>query len=391
MNYASSSNNDLNADERQNGALIMLTRWLGLSALIIAFTAGSAASKSLDSLIAEAQKEGGLRAQVIDTAGPEAGKIAEAFSKRFGLSNVTIATENESTAFQKAETAIRTGSAPDFDVMVGEDGNVFSFIKKGYLTKVDDWQTILPGVNPNVASGKDKPDQVSPEPFGGYAFLVATRDESIVYNSRLINASDLPNTHVDLGDPKYKGKFNLPPWSTTFTLGMLIYPKENWVQTVDAIGKNAGAVLFPSVGLNRILQGDFAFAPMNYLYYATAKARDSNVPLGAAFFKDGIFTYRVLYGVPKGSKHAASGMLFALWMTSDESRDLMRPSLYQENVETGHTTLDEEVSASMKATGAKVLGWFTNAKAQSEFEWLTTTEDGSKYNQAIGQALTQRK
>lgn len=81
----------------------MLTRWLGLSALIIVFTAGSAASESLDSLVAEAQKEGGLRAQVIDTAGPEAGKIADAFSKRFGLSNVTVATENESTAFQKAE------------------------------------------------------------------------------------------------------------------------------------------------------------------------------------------------------------------------------------------------------------------------------------------------
>jgi ABC-type Fe3+ transport system substrate-binding protein len=369
-----------------------LAKWLVLSAVIV-FAAGNAAaaSKSLDALIAEAQKEGGLRAQIIDTAGPEAGKIADAFSKRFGLSNIAIATENESTAFQKAETAIRTGSAPDFDVMVGEDGNVFSFIKKGFLTKIDDWQAILTALNPNVGSGKVKPDQVSPEPFRGYGFLVATRDESIIYNSRLINASDLPKTHLDLANAKYKGKFNLPPWSTTFTLGMLIYPRDSWVQSVDAIGKNAGAVLFPSVGLNRILQGDFAFAPMNYLYYATAKARDANVPLGASFFKDGIFTYRVLYGVPNRSKHPASGILFALWMTSDESRELMRPSLYQENVETGHTELDETVRASMKASGARVLGWFADAKAQSEFEWLTTTNDGSKYNQAIGQGLTQRK
>jgi ABC-type Fe3+ transport system substrate-binding protein len=370
----------------------MLAKCLGISAVLI-FSANNvfAASDGLDALVAKARKEGGLRAHIIDTASPEAGKIADAFSKRFGLSNVTVAVENESTAFQKAKTAIRAGNAPDFDVMVGEDGNIFSFIKDGLLAKVEDWQEILTALNPAVGSGKVKPDQVSPEPFSGYSFLFATRDESIIYNTRLINASDLPQTHLDLANAKYKGKFNLPPWSTTFTLGILVYPKESWVQSVAAFGKNAGAVLFPQQGLNRILQGDFAFAPMNYLYYSTIKASDPNVPLGVTFFKDAVFTYRVLYGVPTRSRHPASGMLFALWMTSDESRALMRPSLYQENVEIGQTELDEAVRASMKASSAKVLGWFADSKAQREFEWITTTDDGKKYNQAIGQGLTQRK
>jgi hypothetical protein len=78
-------------------------------------------------------------------------------------------------------------------------------------------------------------------------------------------------------------------------------------------------------------------------------------------------------------------------MTSDEARALMRPTLYQENIETGVSELDDQVRGAMKASGAKVLGWFVDSKAQSEFEWLTTTEGGRKYNQAIGQGLTQRK
>jgi ABC-type Fe3+ transport system substrate-binding protein len=369
---------------------MILARCLGMSAVLI-FATNNVCAASLDALVAQARKEGGLRAQIVDTAGPEAGKIADAFSKRFGLSNVSVAGENESTVFQKARTAIRTGGAPDFDVMVGEDGNHFSFIKEGLLTKIDDWQEVLTALNPAVSGGKVKADQVSPEPFSGYGFLVGTRDESIIYNTRLTNDSDLPRMHLDLADAKYKGKFNLPPWSTTFALGMLIYPKDKWVESVDAIGKNAGAVLFLQEGLNRILMGDFVFGPSGYLYYATAKAKDPSLPLGVTFFKDAVFTYRVLYGVPKNAKHPASGTLFALWMTSDEARALMRPSLYQENVETGQTELDETVRASIKASGAKVLSWFADSNSRSEFEWVTTTDDGKKYNLAIGQGLTQRK
>jgi ABC-type Fe3+ transport system substrate-binding protein len=130
---------------------------------------------------------------------------------------------------------------------------------------------------------------------------------------------------------------------------------------------------------------------MNYLYYSTAKAKDPSVPLGVTFFKDAVFSYRVLYGVPKQARRPAGAKLFALWMTSDESRALMRPSLYQENIETGQSELDEAVRQSLKASGAKVLNWFADSKAQREFEWLTTSEDGRKYNQAIGQGLTQRR
>jgi ABC-type Fe3+ transport system substrate-binding protein len=368
----------------------MLAKCLGISvALVVA--AGTVSAAPLDDLIAKARKEGGVHAQIVDQAGPEANKIAAAFAKRFGLSDVTIGGENETTAFQKAETAMRVGSPPDYDAMVGEDGNVFSFIKKGLLTKVENWQEGVTAVNPAVSSGKITADQVSPGAFSGYGFLTATRVESIVYNPRVITTADLPRTHLDLADAKYKGKFNLPPWSTTFTLGSLIYPKDSWAQSVDAIGKNAGAVLFPLEGSNRIVQADFAFAPMNYLYYATMKGKDSGASIAVSFFKDAIFTYRVLYGVPKGAKHPASGMLFALWMTSDDARALLGPSLVQENVETGQSQLDEEERAAMKASGAKVLGWFVDAKAQSEFEWITSTDEGKKYNQVIGQGLTQRK
>lgn len=371
--------------------MITLAKGFGIAAAILLASNNAFASEALDALVAKAQKEGGLRAQVIDTAAPEAGKIAAAFAKRFGLSGVTVAVENESTVFQKARTAIQSGGTPDFDVMVGEDGNIFSFIKAGLLVKVDDWRQILADLNPAVASGKVKPEQVSGDPFTGYGFLTATRDEAMLYNTNLIKPADLPKTHLDLADPKYKGKFSLPPWSTTFTLGILLYPQDTWVQGVDAIGKNAGAVLFPQESLNRILQGDFAFSPMHYLYYVTAKAKNPNIPLGVMPFHDAIFTYRVFYGVPQHSQHPATAALFALWMTSDETRALLQPSLYQENLLTGQTPADDTMRGLMKDSGAKVLSWFSSPEAQSKFEWVTTTDEGKMYNQAIGQGMTQRK
>src|SRR5207302_6913868 len=66
--------------------------------------AAAPAGSALQQLIAKAQQEGALRAQLLSTAAPESDKVKAAFLKKFGLNiNVEIAWGNESTEFQKAE------------------------------------------------------------------------------------------------------------------------------------------------------------------------------------------------------------------------------------------------------------------------------------------------
>jgi hypothetical protein len=65
--------------------------------------------------------------------------------------------------------------------------------------------------------------------------------------------------------------------------------------------------------------------------------------------------------------------------------------LFKRILKKGQLSWRKKNRAAMKASGAKVLGWFVDAKAQSEFEWITSTDEGKKYNQVIGQGLTQRK
>ncbi len=347
--------------------------------------------QQLKEMIAQAQKEGALRAQIISTASPEANKIKQAFLKRFGLNiNVDISFGNESTEYQKAETALKTGGLPAFDVMNGEDGNNLNFINQGFLLKIDNWQALLAEIHPLVRSGKVKPAEISPEPFTGFSFLLGNRNKVLLYNTKLVSPDQLPQAYPDLADPKHQGKFAVPPWSSTWEMGRLVYPQDKWLQTVDTIGKNAAGVMTFAASLERILLGDLWYAQSNFEYVWSTKAKDPNAPLGYKIFKDATFMNRVLYAVPLRSRHPAAATLFGLWMTTDEGRMLLSPAHWQENVEVGQTEMDMQVREAIKASKTKVVSWFQDEKARAELKWLSTP-DGKKYSEAIGRALTQRK
>lgn len=348
-------------------------------------------AQQVKEMIARAQKEGALRAQIISTASPEANKVKQAFLKRFGLGiNVEISFGNESTEFQKAETALKTGGVPAFDVMNGEDGNNLNFINQRFMTKIDSWPALLAEINPQVRAGKVKPEEISPEPFTGFSFLLGNRNKVLLYNTKLVSPDQLPQTYLDLADPKHKGKFAVPPWSSTWEMGRLVYPQDKWLQTVDTIGKNAAGVMTFAASLERILLGDIMYGQSNFEYVWSTKAKDPSAPLGFKIFKDATFMNRVLYAVPLRSRHPAAATLFALWMTTDEARTLLRPAHFQENLEVGQTDMDLQMRESIKASGTKIVNWFSNEEARAQLKWLSTPE-GKKYSEAIGRALTQRK
>lgn len=85
---------------------------------------------------------------------------------------------------------------------------------------------------------------VSGRSRSGFAFAYISRTKSLLYNPNLVAMQNLPKTHAELGNAKYKRIWTQPPWTTHWEPGPLALPevsKEKWIEVVRRAGKNAGA------------------------------------------------------------------------------------------------------------------------------------------------------
>ncbi|HEY8695116.1 MAG TPA: extracellular solute-binding protein [Chloroflexota bacterium] len=350
------------------------------------------ASAQLDKLIAQAKQEGELDTATTTEQASRVPQLKDAFLKRFELNlNINIALGDQTGKFAKMITALDSGGRPEFDSLTGSEEDIIQMESKGYVTKINNWDQLLRETNGWVRDGTVKPEDVSPQPFSGSAFLWSTRTKNLLYNTKQIQPDQMPKTTQDLADPRFKGKFTLPPWTDTWELGIQVHTdKEAWLQTLDQIGKNAAAVLDFSPALNRLLLGEFSFAPMNSYYYWDVKAKDPQAPLGVVWFKDYTPYSKVMYIVPKGSKHPAAATLWALWMGSPEAEAAWQPAAHEENIAFGQTDQDKLARQSLDASGTKLATWYATPETIEQLKWWSTPE-GKQYRAKIKEAVTQRK
>jgi ABC-type Fe3+ transport system substrate-binding protein len=250
--------------------------------------ASASGAELLDKLIAEARQEGELDTATTTEQTPRVEEVKNAFLKRFGLNiTVNIALGDQAGKMAKLITTLDAGGRPEFDTLTGSENDLIQVDGKGYVQAIDGWDKLLPEVNGWVRDGSVTPRDVSPPPFSGKAFVWSTRSKALMYNTRLIQPDQLPKATVDLADPKYKGKFPVPPWTDTWELGTQVHTdKDAWLQTLDRIGKNAAAVLDFNPALNRLLLGEFQFSIMNSYFYWDVKAKDPKAPVALSWFSD---------------------------------------------------------------------------------------------------------
>ena len=184
-----------------------------------------------------------------------------------------------------------------------------------------------------MKSGKVKPEQVSwGGIFGGYAFVVFHRINSMMYNTKKIAKSDLPPRLIDIKNPQYKGKYVVAPFPTMWQLATLVYPRDEMLTVVDQIGKNAGGVLTYNLGSQRVNLGEFAFMPLGLHLLSQIITKDPKAPVAAHYFADVVSLSHVSYSVPRGIPHPAAAFLFTMWMTPPEAEALWQPILGNPNV-----------------------------------------------------------
>lgn len=358
-----------------------------------AMAASSAEGKqTLDELIAKAKKEGVLDTTVVSQAGKTGPKLVVAFKKRFGLDGLTVnmnvgGQSNEETQIM---AALKAGAPPHLDAFTGSDDYIVKIVEAGLAAEVPNWQAVISEINPLVSSGQVTPEQVSPSLFAGYGFLWAGRNKVLVYNPTLIKKEDLPKSRADIADPKYKNNFILSIFVSEWQYGVLVHDKDEWLKTVDMMGKNALAVMHLTEGRNRLLLGEFAFLPGNEYHYLESKEKDPDAPIAYTFFSDGTASTKLLYVVPKAARHPAAAMLFSMWMSTPEAEEIWQPGSFYTNVHFGQSKLDKEMRASLEESHSKLISFYDTPETMKWLAWYATDE-GRNYRSALDNATRQRK
>ena len=92
-------------------------------------------------------------------------------------------------------------------------------------------------VDLKVQGGKVTPSQISHGPATARGFNYLGNVKQVVYNTRLIGEAELPRTHAELVDPRFKDKFVQPPWTSHWAIAPAVLDnlnREQWLDTVRA-------------------------------------------------------------------------------------------------------------------------------------------------------------
>ncbi len=374
-------------------------RWSAVAAsagLALAFVHGcanaaenDAGKKLLAELVAKANQEGKLVATVQSSWGHAMlPKLIDGFKKRFGLTiDVSLTPVASARQFPIEIAASKAGAPPTYDVMQGDDAETIQLSGAGGVQKVANWRELLAAINPNVATGKVKFEQVSHGPLEGTSFHFMANVKQLVYNPRLIKAADLPKTHAELGNPKYKGKFAQPPWTAHWEIAPAVFnesEREKWLDVVRAAGKN-GTVLTEVEGVSRVVLGQYQFALAQDAYVRQMLAKDAQAPIAATFFQDYNELNGVYYSLRTRARSPAAATLWALWMTTPEAE-----AIWQQDNKSfqpfGESAIDVAQRQAVEKAGGAVIGYLDNERTIALLKWQQTP-DGAKYLAAIAKAI----
>jgi ABC-type Fe3+ transport system substrate-binding protein len=358
--------------------------------LAAAAESSSKGKQTLDELVAKAKQEGELVATIQSSWSKGLiPPLTDAFRKRFGLDiKVTVANVNSAQHFPVAIAETQAGAPATYDAVQGDDAETMQIVGAGATQKVENWATLIAEINPLVRSGKVRPDEISRGPFQDHSFMFMANVKQLIYNTRSISEKDLPRTHRDLADPKYKGKFAQPPWTSHWEIAPAAFDKfdrNEWLEVVRRAGKNSGAVMGESGAVQRVILGEFAFALAQDRYMRQVFAKDPKAPIAARFFDDYNELNQVYYSVRTRARHPAAGTLWALWMTTAESQRIWQPSDLQA-MPYGDSQLDRDFKQNIEKSKARVIGFLDNEKTMDLLKWYRT-EEGRKYLDAVARAI----
>jgi len=337
-------------------------------------------------LIEGARKEKQVYLYLISSGSDQVVSGFKSYLQRLGL-NIEVKADVTGGSFQKISQAIgetRQGIVPTFDVQYGATHELIHLMEVKGIKRIDNVEPLLSEIAPQALPVLDK---LSPGLFSGRAFTFGHWIKAIIYNTKLISTEDLPKTHIELGDPKYKGTFALPPWTTDAESALLVHDKEKALEIVKGIGTNKAATeASEESAVNRVLLGEFKFANANAHYYHDFKGRDSRAPIGLEFFRDYTIVSESMYFLREGARSPNAATLFVLWTMSKEGQEVFEKAASQPNLYLPSSQIGREILGMFKTRKVRAVSWVENEESFKKLRWLAQTEEGKAWAGAIAKA-----
>ncbi len=309
---------------RRGGAAVGLSVALGAVLLASCSSTGSSSSSGALTLYS------GQHVQTTQA-------LVAAFEKQTGIS-VNVRSDDEDVL---ADQIVTEGSRSPADVYFTENSPPLEFLaSKGLLASVH------PSTLANTPSRFNSPD--------GKWVGVTARVSLMVYNTSLLDSSQLPTSVMDLADPQWKGKIGIAGAETDFqpivTSIVRAHGEAAALQWLEAVKANAGSHDYPDneTMVAQVNSGQVALGVINQYYWYREKAQvgESGMHSALAYFapEDPGYVIDVSgAGILKSSSHQAEAQEFLAFLTSKKGQEIIAHSeSYEYPVASGVTTAQPE-------------------------------------------------
>jgi iron(III) transport system substrate-binding protein len=246
-----------------------------------------------------------------------ANALIAAFEAKTGI-HVDVRSDDEDVL---ANQIVQEGAHSPADLFYTENSPALAFLSsKNLLSAVD------------AATLADVPSQYD-SPQGDWVGVTA-RVSVLVYNTNMLQTSQLPTSVMQLADPRWKGLLGIAPSETDFqpivTSIDASHGAAATVQWLDAMTANAGDHTYPDneTLVDQINKGDVAIGLINnyYWYRERAQVGASDTHSAIAFFapQDPGYVIDVSgAGVLKSSQHQAAAQEFLAFLVSPQGQQII--------------------------------------------------------------------
>jgi iron(III) transport system substrate-binding protein len=230
-----------------------------------------------------------------------------------------------------AATLVEEGDASPADVFLSQDaGSLGAVAEAGLFAEID----------PETLSRVEERFR----PPEGLWVGTSGRGRVAVYNTEVLDASDLPASILDLADPRWEGKIGLPPTNSSFqahvaamTLTIGEGPTRDWLEGLMANGvrfyEDNGATT------RAVAAGEIEVGLVNHYYKFEVEAEDGSLPIENHYFESGdpgSFVNTAGVGILASGEHADAARSFVDYVTGEEGQNWVATETWEYPVAPGY-------------------------------------------------------
>jgi iron(III) transport system substrate-binding protein len=230
-----------------------------------------------------------------------------------------------------AATLVEEGDASPADVFFSQDaGSLGAVAEAGLFAEID--TEVLERVEERFRS---------PE---GLWVGTSGRGRVAVYNTKVLDASDLPASILEFADPRWEGRIGLPPTNSSFqahVAAMVLTigegPTRDWLE-----GLMANGVRFyedNAATTRAVAAGEIEVGLVNHYYKFEVEAEEGSLPIANHYFESGdpgSFVNTAGVGILASAEHAEAAGTFVDYVTGEAGQTWVATETWEYPVAPGY-------------------------------------------------------